>query len=255
MENDLDRRSILRRAMIASGALLLGGCDRLTGSAAAYRKISTAEDINFFIQRLLLTPASLAPEFSEADISKAFRANGSTDPDDLIYKRLAAGNFADYRLRIDGLVKNPASLSLPELRALPGRTHITRHDCVEGWSAIGKWKGVPLSVILEQVGLLPDARYVIFHCADALGGDQTKYYESIDMVDAFHRQTILAYEMNDQVLAIPQGAPLRLRLERQLGYKMAKYIMRIEVAKSFASIGKGNGGYWEDLGYEWYAGI
>lgn len=251
-----DRRAFLLRSMSAGSLVWLGGCDRLTRSPTAYEGISVAEDINMFVQRLLLTPATLAPEFSAAEISKAFRANGSTDPNDPTYRELAKGKFADYRLRVDGLVKSPATLSLDELRTLSSRSQITRHDCVEGWSAIGQWKGVPLSVVLESVGLQPAARYVVFHCADALGDDQSKkYYESIDMIDAFHPQTILAYEMNDNPLTIPHGAPLRLRLERQLGYKMAKYIMRIEVVSSYANIGEGNGGYWEDRGYEWYAGI
>jgi DMSO/TMAO reductase YedYZ molybdopterin-dependent catalytic subunit len=141
---------------------------------------------------------------------------------------------------------------------MPSRTQITRHDCVEGWSCIGKWKGVPLAAVLDRARLKPAARYIVFYCADALGQSGTeadKYYESIDLADAFHVQTILAYEMNDQVLPIPHGAPLRLRVERQLGYKMAKYVMRIEAVGSFGGILGGQGGFWEDRGYDWYAGI
>ena len=252
----LDRRGFLVRSMAAGGVMCLGGCDRLTQSPTAFRGLSAAEDVNKFLQRLLLTPAQLAPEYPASDISKLFRANGSTDPQDAGYKALAANDFADYRLRVDGLVKQPAEFSLAELRALPSRTQITKHDCVEGWTAIGKWTGAPLAAVLDRVGLMPSARYVVFHCADALDDDLSgKYYESIDMVDAVHPQTILAYEMNDQTLTIPHGAPLRLRLERQLGYKMAKYITRIEVVQSYAAIRQGGGGYWEDRGYEWYAGI
>jgi DMSO/TMAO reductase YedYZ molybdopterin-dependent catalytic subunit len=155
-------------------------------------------------------------------------------------------------------VENPAEYSLADLRAMPSRTQITRHDCVEGWSCIGKWKGVPLSLLLEKARLKPEARYIVFHCADefekTLDGSG-QYYESIGLEDAFHAQTILAYEMNDQTLPIAHGAPLRVRVERQLGYKMAKYIMRIEAVESFADIKGGNGGYWEDRGYEWYGGI
>jgi len=135
---------------------------------------------------------------------------------------------------------------------------ITRHDCVEGWSCIRKWKGVPLSALLEKARLKPDARYIVFYCADDLGETGTgegKYYESVGLADAFHEQTILAYEMNDQTLPIPHGAPLRLRVERQLGYKMAKYVMRIEAVDRLSTIRGGRGGFWEDLGYEWYAGI
>ena len=158
------------------------------------------------------------------------------------------------QVKLGGLVKSPASFSLSELRQFPSRTQITRHDCVEGWSAIGKWKGVPLGELLVRVQPLPSARYAVFHCADPDDEDQY-YYESIDLEDVYHPQTILAYELNDQPLPIANGAPLRLRVERQLGYKMAKYVMRIELVDSFDSIAGGRGGYWEDRGYEWYAGI
>ena len=172
---------------------------------------------------------------------------------------VAANQFADWRLVVDGLVQRPARLSLADIRALPSRTQITRHDCVEGWSCIGKWKGALLSTVLQQVGLQPNARYLVFHCADPMeeGGDlsDAKYYESIGLGDAVHPQTILAYEMNGQTLPVAHGAPIRLRVERQLGYKMAKYVMRIEAVESYARIGGGKGGYWEDRGYAWYAGI
>jgi DMSO/TMAO reductase YedYZ molybdopterin-dependent catalytic subunit len=149
-------------------------------------------------------------------------------------------------------------LSIAELRAMPSRTQITRHDCVEGWSCIGKWKGVQLSALLDRARLKPNARYVVFYCADnlfATGDDKDKYYESIGLEDAYHPQTILAYDMNGETLPIAHGAPLRLRVERHLGYKMAKYVMRVEAVDGLAKIGGGRGGFWEDLGYEWYAGI
>ena len=169
---------------------------------------------------------------------------------------LRDGGFADYRLVVDGLVERPLSLSLAELRALPARTQITRHDCVEGWSSIGKWTGARLAPLLDRAGLKPQARYLVFHCADSLAdGPHGRYYESIDLIDARHPQTILAYEMNDALLPVKHGAPLRLRVERQLGYKHAKYVMRIEAVESFAHIHGGKGGFWEDRGYEWYAGI
>ena len=137
---------------------------------------------------------------------------------------------------------------------MPSRTQITRHDCVEGWSAIGQWTGVPLGRLLGEAGLRPAARYVVFHCADDFDG--SLYYESIDLADAHHPQTILAYAMNGAPLPIGHGAPLRLRVERQLGYKQAKFVMRLEVVASLAAIGAGKGGYWEDaIGYDWYAGI
>ena len=197
----------------------------------------------------------MAQEFGEADLSPTFRSNGTSNPGDSTYKALAQNAFADWRLQVEGLVERPMSFSLAQLRAMPARTQITRHDCVEGWSAIGKWKGANLGNVLSLVRPNPSARYVVFHCADPMDDANTKYYESIDMEDAYHPQTILAYELNDSALPIANGAPVRVRIERQLGYKMAKYIMRIELVDSFASIGAGHGGYWEDQGYEWYAGI
>jgi DMSO/TMAO reductase YedYZ molybdopterin-dependent catalytic subunit len=141
------------------------------------------------------------------------------------------------------------------LMAGPRRTQITRHDCVEGWSAIGKWTGVPLKLVLDAAGLKTHARYIVFHCADKMGFG-TDYYESIDLIDAFHPQTILAWALNDEPLLVGNGAPLRLRVERQLGYKQAKYVERIEVVDDLSKIRGGKGGFWEDgAGYEWYGGI
>src|SRR5438876_11837215 len=198
----------------------------------------------------------MAQEFSEADLSPSFRSNGTAEPDSEAYVALAAKGFADYKLEVGGLAASPRSFSLAELRALESRTQITRHDCVEGWSAIGKWKGAKLAAILEAAQLKPAARFVVFYCADPMAGDGTDlYYESIDLDDAFHPQTILAYELNDAPPPVKNGAPLRLRVERQRGYKHAKYLMRLEVVDSFANIAGGKGGYWEDQGYQWFAGI
>jgi DMSO/TMAO reductase YedYZ molybdopterin-dependent catalytic subunit len=162
--------------------------------------------------------------------------------------------FANWRLKIDGLVDRPAALSLDELRRLPSRTQITRHDCVEGWSAIGKWKGTQLGPLLQSVGLKPEARYLVFHCADTLGSSE-RYYESIDLIDAFHPQTIVAHSLNRAPLPVKNGAPLRMRIERQLGYKHAKFLTGIEAVAGLDGIFGGKGGYWEDRGYQWYAGI
>jgi DMSO/TMAO reductase YedYZ molybdopterin-dependent catalytic subunit len=157
---------------------------------------------------------------------------------------------------VGGLVMNPLNLSLSALRAMPARTQITRHDCVEGWSAIGKWTGVPLGAVLKLAGVRSQARFVVFHCADSLGySEQDTYYESIDLLDAFHPQTLLAYDLNGKPLPVKNGAPLRLRVERQLGYKQAKYIVAIDVVSNLERIRGGKGGFWEDQGYEWYAGI
>ena len=177
-------------------------------------------------------------------------------PNNPEYVKLAAGGFKNYRLEVSGLVERPMYFSLEDLQNLPSRTQVTRHDCVEGWSAIGMWTGARLSALLEEVKLKPNARYVVFHCADPMEEDgSSRYYESVDLEDAFHPQTILAYRLNGKTLPIPNGAPLRVRLERHLGYKMAKYVMRIEVVEELSGIRGGKGGYWEDHGYEWYAGI
>jgi DMSO/TMAO reductase YedYZ molybdopterin-dependent catalytic subunit len=248
-----------RAAITAAGGLVLAGCDKLSGSPTVQKILSGAEQLNLTGQRLVLTTSQpLAREFPASEISRDFKANGTVQPDSDEYRRMVLTEFTDWRLKIDGLVRKPASWSLDELRTMPSRTQITRHDCVEGWSAIGQWTGVPLSHLLQQTELMPNARYVVFRCADDLIGSRDGsglYYESIDMVDAFHPQTIMAYEMNGKPLPVPHGAPLRLRVERQLGYKMAKYVMRIEVVEEFSKIGFGKGGFWEDRGYEWYAGI
>jgi DMSO/TMAO reductase YedYZ molybdopterin-dependent catalytic subunit len=257
-ERGLHRRGFLTRGLAAASTALLAGCDGLSDQPWVKRVLDSAETLTRVSQRVLLSPTALAREYSEADLSPAFRANGSTDPSDPDYKSHAANGFADWKLGIEGLVEQPLELSLAELRAMPSRTQITRHDCVEGWSCIGKWKGVQLSALLDRAKLKPDASYIVFYCADnlfATGKEKDKYYESVGLEDAYHPQTILAYEMNDQMLPIANGAPLRLRVERQLGYKMAKYVMRIEAVDHIAGIRGGRGGFWEDRGYEWYAGI
>jgi DMSO/TMAO reductase YedYZ molybdopterin-dependent catalytic subunit len=255
-----DRRWITA-ALAALGGAFAAGCERLgevAESPRALKLLEQAEGLNLRLQRFLQGRDALAREFTPADISPVFRANGETTPQAPAYLALKAGGFADYRLEVGGLVERPLRLSLDELRAAPARSQITRHDCVEGWSCIGQWKGARLGPLLQRAGLKPQARFIVFHCADEWDGPPgrgTPYYESIDLVDAFHPQTILAYEMNGQPLPIAHGAPLRLRVERQLGYKMAKYVMRIEAVESFAHIGDGKGGFWPDRGYEWYAGI
>jgi DMSO/TMAO reductase YedYZ molybdopterin-dependent catalytic subunit len=215
--------------------------------------LGSGEQLSYQAHRLIGRGA-LAPEFTEADLSPDFRTNGNTMPNSPDYQRHMETGFANWQLQVDGLVATPKTFSLAVLKEMPARTQITRHDCVEGWSAIGKWTGVPLASLLSQVILLPAARFLVLHCADDFGGNT--YYESIDLVDALHPQTILAYAMNDAPLSVGHGAPLRLRVERQLGYKQAKYVMRVEVTSNLAGIGLGKGGYWEDqIGYDWYAGI
>jgi len=256
----IGRRRFLLGGLGLTGALALGGCGRLSASRAGQTALQAGEDATQFVQRLLLRPQPLAREFAATDISRVFKPNGSIDPGDADYKALAAGNFAAYRLKIGGLVEAPFEISLDELRALPARTQITRHDCVEGWSCIGQWTGVPLALLLQRARIMPQARYVVLRCFDAMdsGGLDASpplYYESVDLFDAFHPQTILAYAMNGATLPVDHGAPLRLRVERQLGYKMPKYVKSIEVVDGFAGIDGGRGGYWEDQGYDWYAGL
>ncbi len=252
---DVRRRSILKTMAAVLAGAGLAGCDRLSRSGWFTSMLESVEPWNQRLQRGIALRSAMAQEFPESALSPRFRSNGTAYPDDPGYRRLARSGFTDWRLEVGGLVKNPLELGLDELRALPSRTQITRHDCVEGWSAIGKWTGVPLRELLARAHPEPSARYVLFHCADAMDVDGNRYYESIDMVDAVHPQTILAYELNDRPLPIANGAPVRVRVERQLGYKMAKYIMSIELAAGLSHVGQGKGGYWEDRGYAWYAGI
>ena len=250
---------ITRRALVSGlglgGATLLSGCDRLSESQGFLKALSTAEAGNFAIQRSLQGRMALAREFSAEDMSPIFKQNGTKMPDGDSYAAHVDSKFADWRLGIDGLVNAPQSLSMAAVMAMPKRTQITRHDCVEGWSAIGKWTGVPLKLLLDAAGLKSTARYIVFHCADKMSNG-AMYYESIDLVDAMHPQTMLAWALNDSILPIGNGAPLRLRVERQLGYKHAKFIQRVEAVASLDHVYGGNGGYWEDgAGYEWYAGI
>ena len=252
----MNRRRWLAGVMATVGAAALSACGQST-PPVVLQGLRMAEGLTRRAQRLLVPREALAPEYAVADISPDFRANGSVDPAAADYVALRDGGFADYRLVIDGLVEKPLSLSLDDLRTRPSRTQITKHDCVEGWTSIGQWTGVRLETLIDEAGIGPAARYLVFHCFDALTQteDGPRYYESIDLIDARHPQTILAYDMNGNVLTVPHGAPLRLRVERQLGYKHAKYIRRIEAVESFDHIQGGRGGYWEDQGYEWYAGI
>ncbi|MCU0826306.1 MAG: molybdopterin-dependent oxidoreductase [Tabrizicola sp.] len=253
----IDRRKLL----LGSAALALSGCkvfDSATDRDSALRRLfASHEGLTQTAQRALIGDR-LAPEFTEADIRQGQRPNGSVDPSGADYRQMAETGFADYRLTVSGLVDTPLSLSLADLTAMPSRTQITRHDCVEGWSCIAKWQGVPLGTVLTLAKPKLTARYAVFHCYDAIErslSGEVFYYESIDLLDAYHAQTILAYAMNGAPLPVANGAPLRLRVERQLGYKMAKYVHTIELVDSFAGLGFGKGSYWADRGYEWYAGI
>lgn len=250
-----------RRKLIAGlgSTVLLAGCDSWSRSDRVKNILGSAEGLTMRAQRLITDRNALAREFSLAEISPRFRANGSRTADTAQgedYQTMLANGFRDFRLQVDGLVERPLSLSLRELRQMPSRTQITRHDCVEGWSAIGQWTGTPLSHILDLAVLRERANYIVFHCADTYGSQNRPYYESVDLIDAYHPQTILAYGMNGEDVPERHGAPLRARIERQLGYKHAKFVMRLEAVESFDDIYGGKGGYWEDNGnYAWYAGI
>ncbi len=242
-----------RRGLLAGFvALATGGCAKVADSGTGQALLGAAETWHMNAQRFLTGRNALATEFTRADISPFFRGNGTTAIDTLEYAAAKATDFADWRLTVTGLVAHPLTLSMENIRRLPQRTQITRHDCVEGWSAIGEWTGPQLATILRGATLLPSARFVVFRCADTLGG--SPYYESIDLVDAFHPQTIIAHMLNGAPLPERNGAPLRLRVERQLGYKHAKYLTGLEIVSDLSGIHGGHGGYWEDRGYHWYAG-
>jgi DMSO/TMAO reductase YedYZ molybdopterin-dependent catalytic subunit len=255
---DTNRRKFLTRLSVGASAAFLAGCDKISQSAGGQDFLKKGADLAYRVQRLIAGRNSLAPEFSPADIAPVFRANGTLDPDTDDYNAHVAHNFRDWRIKVGGLVEHPFELSMAELRAMPSRTQITRHDCVEGWSCIGEWTGAPLRQVLAKAQPKENARYVVFHCADDMSSDEDDeqlYYESLDLVEATHPQTILAYDLNGKPLPVANGAPVRLRAERQLGYKMAKYVNGIELVESFAHIRGGNGGYWEDQGYTWWGGI
>ena len=242
-----------RNVLAALGALATAGCTKIGKTEWFGGLVDGAEKLHRGAHRLIGGRPAMAREYARADISPFFRGNGNVDIDTDAYRAHLAAGFADWRLEVRGLVERPLSLSLDAIRALPQRTQITRHDCVEGWSAIGQWTGPQLSAILAMAGLQEGARYIVFRCADEFRG--VPYYESCDLDDAFHPQTIVAHQLGGEPLPVRNGAPLRLRIERQLGYKHAKYLTAIEAVASFDDIWAGRGGYWEDRGYQWYAGI
>ncbi|MET3827725.1 DMSO/TMAO reductase YedYZ molybdopterin-dependent catalytic subunit [Sphingomonas sp. PvP055] len=253
MSSLITRRALVTTAALGTGALL-AGCDRVAELPAARKILFSGEKLNMGLQRALSNRHSLAPEYRVDQMSPFFRTNGTSNPGTPEYAAMVADKFASWRLKVGGLVTRPLAISHAQLMAMPARTQITRHDCVEGWSAIGKWHGPMLGSVLKAAGVKDSARYIVFTCADLYSG--ANYYESIDLIDAFHPQTILAWGMNDQLLDVGHGAPVRLRLERQLGYKHAKYVMAIDAVASLTGIGLGKGGYWEDnVDYDWYAGI
>ncbi len=260
----LNRRRLLGLGAASAGSLVLAGCSEFdflgTRNDPVRDFLERANSLTYGAQRALVGQQALAKEFAESEIRQGQRPNGSTDPrtNSQEYADLVDSGFASYRLKITGLVETPKEYSLTDLRNMPSRTQITRHDCVEGWSCIAKWTGVPLGRLLDEAKVKPTAKFVIFHCYDSMGGGLSKpeaYYESSDLIDAFHPQTIAAFGLNDAALPVENGAPVRIRIERALGYKQAKYVHTIELADTFTQYGLGQGGYWEDHGYDWYGGI
>ena len=262
MSRLITRRNFLRTSAVAGSGLILAGCDQFdffadkTGPARQF--MERANVLTYKAQRALIGDQTLAREYAASEIRQGQRPNGSVDPSSADYVALKAENFASYRLTIKGMVDREISFSLDELRNMPARSQITRHDCVEGWSCIAKWTGTPLGPILDMAGVKSTARYCVYHCYDniqrTLSGD-ILYYTSSDLIDAYHPQSILSYGLNDQVLPVANGAPIRLRIERALGYKQPKYLHTIELVDDLTPFGKGRGGYWEDTGYDWYGGI
>jgi DMSO/TMAO reductase YedYZ molybdopterin-dependent catalytic subunit len=248
-------RLITRRRAIVAGLASVGGVAvaRLAPELPpTHGNLLRAGDaLTYAAHRLLLPAQSLVREYGIGDLT-SFPATGTTNPAISVksplgeeYGRLQAGAFADWRLSVEGRVARPRAFSLAELKALPSRTQITRHTCEEGWTAIGQWTGVPLAAVLDAVGILPTARFVVLHSVD-------DWVDSLDMNDALHPQTILAYGMNGGDLPIAHGAPLRVRVERQIGYKSMKYVRRLVVADQFDD-GGASGSI--QNGWAWYNGI
>ncbi|HEX4297535.1 MAG TPA: molybdopterin-dependent oxidoreductase [Devosia sp.] len=256
------RRTFLTASAAGASSLLLAGCDQFDFLGQTGQPIRSvlerANSLTYAAQRLIAGQQALARTYSASEIQQPQRPNGSTDPQTADYLALKANNFADYRLMVTGLVEKPLSFSLDELRNMPAQSQITRHDCVEGWSCISKWTGTRLGPLLDQAKPTAAARFCVYHCYDDMGGSlagPNYYYESSDLVDAYHPQTLLAYGLDDQTLPVANGAPVRIRIERALGYKQPKFVHTIELVDSFAPFSGGRGGYWEDNGYDWYGGI
>jgi DMSO/TMAO reductase YedYZ molybdopterin-dependent catalytic subunit len=252
------RTTVSRRRLIRSGLATLAGGSGLAAAAVLAERYGlvppdhggvygVGETLTYGAQRLLMSRRPLAREFSRRDISKTIPVNGEPPQNDR-YQRLLSERFRGWRLTVDGLVARPSSFSLDDLKRYPSRSQITHQACEEGWSFIAEWTGVALSDLLIGVGARPEAKYVVFFPYD-------DSWDSVDLSDAWHPQTLLAYGMNGRDLPTPHGAPLRLRVTRQLGYKSIKYLSRITVTDSLRDIGSGLGSVSPDLGYSWYAGI
>lgn len=253
MSGGLSRRRVLQLGLGAAAgtAAIAGGvrvADRCGLVPANHRGVyGLSETLTYAAQRLLTKLPSMAREFDRSQISPVAPVNGRA-PTSEPYQALRSRGFADYRFAIEGLVERPGSLSLAELRAMPARTQVTHQACEEGWSFIAEWTGVPLASVLEHAGIRPSARWIFFFAFDG-------WWDSIDMADALHPQTLLAFGMNGSSLPADHGAPLRLRVERQLGYKNLKFLSRMLITDSAEHVGDGLGSGSPAEGYSWYAGI
>jgi DMSO/TMAO reductase YedYZ molybdopterin-dependent catalytic subunit len=256
MSKFISRRNMITAGLTAAGASGLAVAARL---ADRYGLIppdhggiyGVGETLTYGSQRLLRSFGSRAREFDRSRISKAPRVNGNP-PENETFDRLLSGKFVDWRLTVDGLVARPSAFSLEELKRYPSSSHITHLACEEGWSYIAEWTGVPLAHVLNLVGVLPQARYVVYFSLDSM---DKGWWDSLDMPEALHPQTLIAYGMNGQELSVGHGAPTRLRVPFQLGYKNVKHLARITVTDSMKSFGKGLGSGSPEGGYSWYAGI
>jgi DMSO/TMAO reductase YedYZ molybdopterin-dependent catalytic subunit len=249
---------ISRRQLIATGIQAAAGVSGVAIAAALARRqglippdskgiYGPGETLTYAAQRLL-TRHSMAREFSRGEISEKPFAN-QVDPLSDEFHRLEAANFVDWKITVDGMATRPTTFSLANIRSFPTRSQITMIGCEEGWTYIAEWTGVPLSYILDRVGALPQVRYVVYRSI------QPDWWESIDMADALHPQTVVAHRMNGADLPVPFGGPLRMRVPRQLGYKSVKYITRLTLTDSLKGFGKGLGSAAPEGGYAWYAGI
>jgi DMSO/TMAO reductase YedYZ molybdopterin-dependent catalytic subunit len=247
MAEPVKRRAFILGAISASSLTSAGYTYQ--DMEPTFGTIFKAGDVaSFYAQQLILAGQSIAREYGRADITKGFPVMGTAMPKTVEYKQLLERKFLDWRLPVTGLVDNPTSFSLSQLAAMPARTQITAHSCEDGWTAIAEWTGVQLSYVLSLVGLKTNARYVFLSCADGWWG-------SLHLFDALHLQTLLAYSMNGEALPVPHGAPIRLRVERQLGYKSLKYVTGIQVCESLGEVGNGSGAKGVAYGFSWNGGI
>ena len=251
-------RRFTRRKLITGGLATAAGAGGLAYAARLAERHGLippdsggiwgpGETLTYAAQRVLMSRHSMAREFHRSQVSKVIAVSGDP-PKNMAYLRLLERNFANWELSIDGMVSRPSTFTLDEIKQMPSSTQITMHTCEEGWSFIAEWTGVPLSFVLNQAGISPRAKFVVFYPFDDA-------WDSLDLADAFHPQTLLAHGLNGEDLPLPHGAPLRLRVARQLGYKSVKYLSHIEVTDTLKNIGKGLGSSAPEGGYSWFAGI